>query len=516
MRDQKKQRIGHKRMKTTIRLLLLILVCASKNLVAQNSPVWIYTIADSYYSYESADINLRTGDVFVQFNVGEVVPCFSNHASSVLINNTGSLVWENVFDTTNGCVREIATTCSAITSPTSTHYVASPYYFTGPDSAYSLVYNQAGQTIASDYVGFSYHYVENMDDGFCYHASVIERLVFKTDSLGNQIWNYTLPDSNDLHSLYPNIVAQRLLATTLDYSQSPTDKKLHFFGFDTSGFLHFNSSINLVPNSNETINGIWFTNDRKIVGVISLPSSSIRFFSVDTAANLNIPIVDLQVPSYHRPVYDSVHNLLHYFKSTGSGTGRLYSLDCSTGIIQDSIFLDTVSGNPKLAIDQAGNLILASYYINSNTNSFYVKRFTHNYYLDWKGVIPVPPASTSALHDVKTDTSNNIYLFYQHDTLEHIAKFSPPLVSGINEPNPYKNQLQLVPNPASSEVTIRRKETSDLPSTLLIRDVSGKLIQQLNIPAHQTSYTFSTNDIPAGVYFVAWGTGVASKLVVIH
>ncbi len=503
-------------MKTTIRLLLLILVCAAKNLVAQNPPVWIYTIADGYYSYESADINLRTGDVFVQFNVSEIVPCNSNHASSVLISNSGNLIWENVFDTTNGCQMEFAGTCKMITSPTSSYYSASPYYYTGPDSAYTLIYNQAGQLLASYYAGYSIQLIENMNDGFCYQGNFSRRMVHKIDSLGNQIWNYTLPDSNNLFSLSSNITTQRILATAVDYTQSATDKQIHFFGFDTAGFLHFNSSINLVPNSNEIIKSTWFTNDRKIIGVLDVPSSTSRFFSVDTAANLNIPVIDLQIPYFANPVYDSVHNLLHYFKSTGSGTGKLYSLDCSTGIIQDSVFLDTVGVLSKITVDQAGNVILASYYINSSTNSFYVKRFTHNYYLDWKGVIPVPPANAMALYEVKTDTSSNIFLFYKYNSLEHIAKFSPPLVSGINEPNPYKNQLQLVPNPASSEVTIRRKETSDLPSTLLIRDVSGKLVQQLNIPAHQTSYTFSTNDIPSGVYFVAWGTGVASKLVVIH
>ncbi len=501
-------------MKAKITASILLFALLSKSLLAQSLPDWIYT-APTYYSYSNADINLRNNHLFVQYDVTEIFPCNSSHASSVLLDDLGNVVWENVFDTTNACLIELTKTSKVIYSPSSFYYATNNYIFTGPDSSFTLIYNTTGQQLAENYVGFSTHSFGTMDDGFCYQGNYIDS-IFKTDSLGNLIWQYSLPNSNNFHYLYPNKFTQRLIVTAIDYSQSSSDYYLRFIGLDTAGIVRFNNSINLIPNSNETVKSIWFTNDRKIYGVLSVPSTSLRFFSLDTAGSLNLPIIDLQVPNYIKPVYDSIHNLLHFFKPLGAATGKVYSLDCTTGIIKDSLFLDSIASGAGFNVDHLGNLIVASPYFQNSTYAFYVQRYTYNYYLDWTGVIALPYLNTVSFYDVKADTSNTIFLFYEYNNIEHIAKFSPPLVSGINEPNPYKNQLQLMPNPTSSEVTIRRKETSDLPSTLLIRDVSGKLIQQLNIPAHQTSYTFSTKDIPSGVYFVAWGTGVASKLVVIH
>jgi hypothetical protein len=492
---------------------LLFLGLFATNLFGQNLPDWIYT-APADYSYTSSDINTRNGHLFVQYSVTEIFPCNSNHATSVLIDDLGNLVWENVFDTTNGCQMEFSRECRIITSPTTSYYTASPYYLWNPDSVYTIMYNHVGLAMSSNYVGFNFHAVENMNDGYCYQANS-KRLVFKADSLGNVIWQYNLPDSNNFSRLYCSPYTQRVLVTTVDYSQSTTDYNVCFIGFDTSGFVHFNNSINLVQNANEVPEHIWFTNDRKIIGLLSAPSSTLHFFSLDTAANLNFPMIDIQTPISIKPVYDSIHNLLHFFKPLGAGTGKIYSLDCSTGIIQDSLFLDSII-IPELAVDHAGNLLVASRYAQNNSYAFYVKRFTYNYYLDWTGVVTSPYANASTCYDVKTDTSNGVFLFYKYNTLAHVAKFTPPLVSSLSEHTSERESLSIYPNPSISEVSIRKKKASTSASQLIIRTVSGQIVKEISIPLFQTSYTFDTTDFPAGVYFVEWGNGNASKLIVIH
>ncbi len=85
---------------------------------------------------------------------------------------------------------------------------------------------------------------------------------------------------------------------------------------------------------------------------------------------------------------------------------------------------------------------------------------------------------------------------------------------GIGE-NEFANNLLLYPNPTSGEITLKNNTTAQL-NNLVITDVKGRIIKNIDLTQAGMETNFSLSDLATGMYFVkinAEGTSVVKRIV---
>jgi len=68
-------------------------------------------------------------------------------------------------------------------------------------------------------------------------------------------------------------------------------------------------------------------------------------------------------------------------------------------------------------------------------------------------------------------------------------------------------QVSLFPSPASENITISFPQTTFLKTTIKLRDITGREMFLKEIPAGESSHTFSLKELPVGMYVVEVHSG---------
>lgn len=110
--------------------------------------------------------------------------------------------------------------------------------------------------------------------------------------------------------------------------------------------------------------------------------------------------------------------------------------------------------------------------------------------------------------EFESDGGNNFYL----DNI-NIYYGAPVDELAVGEISTEFTDVTLYPNPTDDEVNIRFNVMNDLKTTLVITDLSGKVVQErtVNALAGNNLVMMDTNELAPGMYFVTLNAGAASQ-----
>ncbi len=492
--------------------MALLFHCLIAN--AQTLPTWTYTTSDVNLLY-SSDFNPQNGHYMMQYGRSGNVNCQDYAVYSLLLDSTGTAIYENTTDTSSNCIGEWPNMCRIITSPNSEVFVNSYSKNTNYDSAITTHYNQSGQVIWSGYTSFSPYVVTNLNDGYCYSFSQ-DHAVAKTDTFFNQIWSVPIPNQNcNLSNLTSSISGHFIL---LGMNEFVTNNEVitRFIAVDSSGAYRFNVSYNVDVNQYEYLEKTWYTSTHQLIATSFDSNPLKKLFCLDTMGVLQWQITLPYFSANNEMAYDSVHQVIYSLNTVASDTSILYKISCTSGSIIDSLVLPHISVG-KIITDRNGHIIIASYYSADPNNVHRVQRLTYNYFLDWTGVIPrVPPNQYGGIYDVRVSTDGAIWISYDFNQNVRISKFDTPDPSSTTDLANDTYFIQALPNPASNGVCIQRNDAIKKSSTVVIRSVSGQLVQEIAVAANQSSVKIDTENLASGIYFIQWSDAQPIKLVVAH
>jgi hypothetical protein len=201
-----------------------------------------------------------------------------------------------------------------------------------------------------------------------------------------------------------------------------------------------------------------------------------------------------------------------------STDNRLYSYDLYTGVLIDSMIIDSVYA-PSTGIKSgpAGGVFL--FYRKYGTDTLLLAQYDAQFNLIWRGYTQHPTCSSPCTaQQFIFDSIGNVYTVSYCscsglNTL--VSKFSPSLVS-IPENSPEQN-IVLFPNPATTEVRIQLNGQNG-NHVVHISNSLGQIVRSEKFTG--TSYQMSIDLLPSGVYFVQVitesGSSHAEKLIIQH
>ncbi len=77
-------------------------------------------------------------------------------------------------------------------------------------------------------------------------------------------------------------------------------------------------------------------------------------------------------------------------------------------------------------------------------------------------------------------------------------------------------QFSLAPNPSSGDCIIQLNTETSTPDRIGLYDITGRLLQWMQVEPGSNSVVCSTADLPAGIYFIEAGAQGSGKLEVVH
>ncbi|HKC37791.1 MAG TPA: T9SS type A sorting domain-containing protein [Chitinophagaceae bacterium] len=163
--------------------------------------------------------------------------------------------------------------------------------------------------------------------------------------------------------------------------------------------------------------------------------------------------------------------------------------------------------------DASGNIYAAGFFTNSSGNR-YVAKWNGTAWSELGGLNGL--AAFQGIVSVCSDASGNIYaggFFYNSSFNRYVAKYS--IATGIDNISGEKLQLEVYPNPATSELRIKNAELRKVE----VIDIFGKNLFQSEINNHKSELVINISELPAGIYIVKMFDGERSyckKLIVEH
>lgn len=151
-----------------------------------------------------------------------------------------------------------------------------------------------------------------------------------------------------------------------------------------------------------------------------------------------------------------------------------------------------------------------------------------NYKIPVKDMVQLMLDTTEGNHGwimmLENETAYRSMIFASSDNLD--ATIRPRLdvfyrVSGLSEAEkPYYSpqELQLFPNPANNDLSLKWTQILDYESTLTLSDIQGRIIQRAEIQAGLTSVSLDISKLSKGTYFVrieGEGTLMQSKFLIL-
>ncbi len=110
----------------------------------------------------------------------------------------------------------------------------------------------------------------------------------------------------------------------------------------------------------------------------------------------------------------------------------------------------------------------------------------------------------------ESDGGNNIYL---DDINIYSGGSSDDIVVGLEENGLEIESVALFPNPADEQINVRFTSSSDLPASIVVQDVSGKILRSssLNATTGSNLVLLDTDTLSQGVYFLKLQVGSSMK-----
>jgi hemolysin activation/secretion protein len=197
-----------------------------------------------------------------------------------------------------------------------------------------------------------------------------------------------------------------------------------------------------------------------------------------------------------------------YFDALNNGNSAAGAFRIALFLVDPNNFNNLYEVHSKNVGGQGGNSLLTYTNINidfNNTSGIPAGNYRLLVSIDEDNVIP------------ETDEFNNaLYISTQGNNL-----YYNPLAVGIDETNSSLSSFNNYPNPAVTSTTINYQfETQPITASIRIYNLTGSLIQEIEIDDQQNNIEFSVAELNSGVYFYSLildGKALkTNKLIVSH